>query len=149
MTLNLVSKKNPFLIVVLGDLNAKLSQWHDKDSSTPEGISVENVKSQFGLHEIINEPTHILKNSSLRIDLIFTSQTNLSAESGIQPSAYFNCDHQIIYAKFNLQVFYPSPYTREDSNVDLIRWSINEFHLDRDFANKCVDVKFRFSIKLF
>ena len=149
MTLNLVSKKNPFLVVVLGDLNAKLSQWHDKDSSTPEGISVENVKSQFGLHEIINEPTHILKNSSLRIDLIFTSQTNLSGESGIQPSAYFNCDHQIIYAKFNLQVFYPSPYTRKNSNVDLIRWSVNEFHLDRDFANKYVEVKFRFSMKLF
>ena len=149
MTLNLVSKKNPFLVVVLGDLNAKLSQWHDKDSSTPEGISVENVKSQFGLHEIINEPTHILKNSSLRIDLIFTSQTNLSAESGIQPSAYFNCDHQIIYAKFNLQVFYPSPYTRKNSNVDLIRWSVNEFYLDRDFANKYVEVKFRFSMKLF
>ena len=42
-------------------------------------------KSQFGLHEIINEPTHILKNSSLRIDLISTSQPNLSVESGIRP----------------------------------------------------------------
>ena len=31
MTLDLVSKKNPFLIVVLGDFSAKLSQWHDKD----------------------------------------------------------------------------------------------------------------------
>ena len=58
MNLDLVSKKNPFLLV--GDFNAKLSQWHDKDSSTSEGISVENVTSQFGLHQIINEPTHIL-----------------------------------------------------------------------------------------
>ena len=64
MTLDLVSKKNPFLIVVLGDFNAKLSQWHDKDSSTSEGISIENITSQFGLHQIINEPTHILENSS-------------------------------------------------------------------------------------
>ena len=38
MTLDLYSKKNPFLLVVLGDFNAKLSQWHDKDSSTFEGI---------------------------------------------------------------------------------------------------------------
>ena len=30
MTLDLVSKKNTFLIVVLGDFNAKLSQWLDK-----------------------------------------------------------------------------------------------------------------------
>ena len=77
MTLDLVSKKNPFLIVVLGDFNAKLSQWHDKDSSTSEGISIENITSQFGLHQTINEPTHILENSCSCIDLIFSSQTNL------------------------------------------------------------------------
>ena len=34
LTLDLVSKKNPLLLVVLGDFNAKLSQRHDKDSST-------------------------------------------------------------------------------------------------------------------
>ena len=50
MTLDLVSKKNPFLLVVLGDFNAKLSQWYDKDGSTSEGISVENIASQFGLN---------------------------------------------------------------------------------------------------
>ena len=30
MTLDLVSKKNPILLVVLGDFKAKLRQWHDK-----------------------------------------------------------------------------------------------------------------------
>ena len=64
MTLDSDSKKNLFLPVVLGDFNAKLSQWHDKDSSTSEGISVEDITLQFGLHQIINEPTHILENSS-------------------------------------------------------------------------------------
>ena len=93
MTFDLVSKKNPFLLVVLGDLNAKLSQWHDKDSSTFEGISVESITSQFGLHQIINEPIHILENSSSCIDLIFTSQPNLSVESGTQPSLHPNCHH--------------------------------------------------------
>ena len=146
MTLDLVSKKNPFLLVVLGDFSAKLSQWHDKDSSTFEGISVESMTWQFGLHQIINEPTHILENSSSCIDLIFTSQPNLSVESGTQPSLHPNCHHQIIYAKFNLEVLYPQPYTRElwhyqDSNVDLIRRSINEFDWDRAFANKHVDEK--------
>ena len=48
MTLDLDSKKNPFVLVVLGDFNTKPSQWHDKDSSTSEGISVENITSQFG-----------------------------------------------------------------------------------------------------
>ena len=146
MTLDLVSKKNPVLLVVLGDFNAKLSQWYDKDSSTSEGISVENITSRFGLYQIINEPTHILETSSSCIDLIFTSQPNLSVESGTQPSLNPNCHHQIIYAKFNLEVLYPPPYTREvwhyqDSNVDLTRRSIDEFDWDRAFANKHVDKK--------
>ena len=132
MTLDLVSKKNPFLLVVLADFNAKRSQLHDKDSSTFKRISVENITWQFGLHQIINKPTYILENLSLCIDLIFTSQPNLSIESGTQPSLHPNCHNQIIYAKFNLEVLYPQPYPREvwhyqDSNVDLIRRSINEF----------------------
>ena len=54
--------------------------------------------------------------------------------------------NQIIHAKFNLEVLYPPPYTREvwhyqDSNVDLIRRSINKFDWDRGFVNKHVDEK--------
>ena len=146
MTLDLASKKNPYLLVVLGDFNAKLRQWYDEDSSTSEGILIENITSQFGLHQIINEPTHILENSSSCIDLIFTSQPNLSVESGTQSSLHPNCHHQIIYTKFNLEVICPAPYACEvwhyqDSNVDLIRRSINEFDWDRAFANKHVDEK--------
>ena len=134
------------MLVVFGDFNAKLRQWYDKGSSTSEGISIENIISQFGLHQIINESTHILKNSSSCIDLIFISQPNLSVESGTQSSLHSNCHHQIIYTKFNLEVIYPPPYAREvwpyqDSNVDLIRRSINEFDWDRAFANKHVDEK--------
>ena len=36
MTLNLDSKENPFSLVVLGDFIAKLSQWHDEDSTISE-----------------------------------------------------------------------------------------------------------------
>ena len=109
------------MFVVISDFNAKLSQWLDKDSSTSGGISFENITSQFGLDQIINEPTHILENSSLCID-------------------------QIIYAKFNLEILYLPPSTREvwyykDSNVDLIRQSINEFDWNRAFANKHVAEK--------
>ena len=113
MTLNLVSKKNLFLLVVLHDFNAKLSQWHEKDSSTSEGLSIENITSQFGLHQMINEPTHIVQNSSSCIDLIFTLQPNLSVESGTHPYLHPNYHHQIIFAKFNLEVIYTPPFTRE------------------------------------
>ena len=88
MTLDLVLKETPFLLVVLYDFNSQLSQWHDKDNSTFEGIVVESITSQFGLHQIINEPTHILKNSSTCTELVFTSQPNLSVESVTQPSLH-------------------------------------------------------------
>ena len=134
------------MLVVLGDFNVKLSQWHDKDSSTSEEISIESITSQFGLHHVINEPTHILENSSSCIDQIFTSQPNLSIESGTQPSLQPNCHHQIIYGRFNLEVLYPLLYTSEvwhyqDSSVKLIRRTINELDWDRAFANKHVDKK--------
>ena len=70
MTLDLVSKENPFLAVVLGDFNTKLSQWYKKDSSISDRISVKSIMSQFGLYQIINEPTHILEKTSLCTDLI-------------------------------------------------------------------------------
>ena len=38
VTLDFVSKKNPFLIAVLGDFKAILKQWHDEDSSTSEDL---------------------------------------------------------------------------------------------------------------
>ena len=40
-----------------------------------------HITSQFGLTQIINEPTYILDSSSSCIDLIFTSQPNLIIES--------------------------------------------------------------------
>ena len=73
MTLDLVSKKNPFLLVVLGDFNAKLRHLHDKYNSISEEISIENITSQLELHQIIDEPTHILKNSSSCIVLYNSS----------------------------------------------------------------------------
>ena len=124
------------LITLSGDVQLnpgpKLSQWHDKDT--------------FGLHQIINEPTHILENPSSCIDLIFTSQPNLSVESETQPSLHPNCHHQIVYAIFNLEVIYPPAYTREvwhyqDSDVELIGRSLNGSDWDRAFANKHVDEK--------
>ena len=70
-------QNNPFLVVVLGDFNAKPSKERKSDTTTTEGKAIENISSQFGLHQVINEPTHILESSSSCIDLIFTSKPNL------------------------------------------------------------------------
>ena len=85
LTLETLSKNKPYVLVATGDFNAKLTHWYSQDTNTFKGISVENVVSQFGLHQIIKEPTHILENSSSCIDLVFTSQPNLIVDSGTHP----------------------------------------------------------------
>ena len=56
---NLV-QRNPFLVMAIGDFNAKSSNWFCHDKTNFEGDAIENLKSQFGLHQVINKPTHIL-----------------------------------------------------------------------------------------
>ena len=101
-----------FLTVVLGDFNAKLNQVKN-DKTTYEGSKIDGIPSQFGLHQLINEPTHLARNTSSCIDLIFTSQPNLVMESGVHSSLLENCYHQITCAKFNLKIYDPPPYERE------------------------------------
>ena len=72
--LDKVTNKNPYLIVILGDFNAKLSSWYKHDTTTYEGSKIDAITSQFGLKQLIQEPTHILTDSLSCIDLIFTSQ---------------------------------------------------------------------------
>ena len=43
------------------------------------------LTSTFLLHQIVNEPTHVMKTSSCN-DLIFTSELNLVIESGVHSS---------------------------------------------------------------
>ena len=54
LTLDAVSATDPFLI---GDFNAKSGNWYTGDTTTSEGSKIEVLTSQFGLQQIINEPT--------------------------------------------------------------------------------------------
>ena len=127
LKLNLEYKvqNNPFLIVLLMDFNSKSSNWCENDTTASEGKAIEKISSQFGLHEVINEPTNILESSSC-FDLIFTSQPNLITESRVHSSLYPTSHHQIIFAKFNQEIFFLPPYFHnvwhcQDANTDHIR----------------------------
>ena len=66
----------------------------------------------LAVKRLINELTRIQTNSSSCIDLIFTNQPNLSVDSGVRSFLHPNCNHQIVHASFNLDIYYPSPYQR-------------------------------------
>ena len=63
-TLDNLAQNNPFLLVAIGDINAKSTNWCANDRTSSEGNKIEHITSQFGLSQIINEPTHILDSSS-------------------------------------------------------------------------------------
>ena len=113
LNLKLPVQKAPVLLVVLGDFNAKSRNWRKNDITTIKAKSIENISSKFGLHQVINEPTHVLESPSSYIDLIFTSQPNLINESGVHSSLRTNSHHQFIFAKCNVEVLYQSPHFRD------------------------------------
>ena len=80
------------------------------------------------------------------IDFIFASQLNLIIETGFHPSLHPNCHHQIIYSKFNIQIYYPPQCCREvwhhnDANTELIRHAVNQFNWQKVFLDKNVSEK--------
>ena len=107
-----ISSTNTHSILMIGDFNTKSSNW-SSDTTTAEGAQLYYLTSLYGVKQVITEPTHILGNSSSCIDLIFCNQPNLIMDSGVHPTLHSKCHHQIIYAKLNLKIEYPPPYTRK------------------------------------
>ena len=74
MKFETLARKGSFLATIFDDFD---------DKTSFEGSTIETLTSQFGLHMLINEPIHLLQNSSSCIELIFTSQANIVVESGV------------------------------------------------------------------
>ena len=126
-------QNNSFLIVLIGGLNLKSKDWHSHNKSSHKENEIENVTAQFGLQQIIKEPTRISNTSSSCIDLIFMSQPNLITDSGVHSSLHPNYHHQLVFAKFNLHTVYHPPYLLEiwhyrEANTRLIRCAVKEFN---------------------
>ena len=135
---------HPFSITLLGDFNARSSNWWINDKTSHEGLQIDSLTSYYGLHQLITEPTHLLNNSSTCIDLIFTSQPNLITNSGVYSSLHPNCHHQIIFATLNLEIYYPPPYERqvwnyEKANSELIQRAMKNFNWDVLFTSMDID----------
>ena len=120
------------------------------DINNFEGISIENLTSSYGFKQLISELTHLLPKSSSCIDLIFTNQPNMVMKSDVFPSIHQNCHRQIVFAKVNLNIFYPPPYTRGTwdygkANLGAINNAIVNFDWEKAFSNVNVQAQ----VKLF
>ena len=141
-----INNCSPTVSIFLGDFNARNSDWWTGDITNSQGKEIGDLASQHGLSQIIDKPTHILSNSSSCIDLIFTSAINFISESGVLPSLFPRCHHQVVFVKVNFKVSFPPAYNRriwDFSRADptLIKRAVEGFDWDRAFEGLDVDGK--------
>ena len=93
IALDCVMQNTPYMMVLIGDFDAKCTNLYKHDKTNFEGIAKENIPWQCGFYQVINQPTHILESFSPCIDLIFTFHPNLITELGVHSTLYSNCHH--------------------------------------------------------
>ena len=140
-TLFKLNAESPLCSVVLGDFNARCKKWFSNDINNIPGVELDKLTSLTGYKQLIKEATNIEPNKSKTcIDLIFSSQPNLISDSGVHPSLFQTCHHQIIYAKIDLKFYLPPPYEREvwcydRARIDQINRSILMFDWENAFLH--------------
>ena len=82
------------------------------DSTHLQSIELAELAAQYNLNQIIDRTTHVLPNSATCIDLIFTTETNFVIDSGVLPSVFPRCHHQLIFAKVSFTTIFSPVYRR-------------------------------------
>ena len=62
---------------------------------------------------MIGQLTHVMNGKSSCIDLLFTTNSKLPCDVGVERTIYNKCHHNIIYRSLNLNIPLPTPYYRE------------------------------------
>ena len=117
------------------DFNARIQGWYQNNTTIFKGCKINIGTSQFGVSQMIKEPTYTLSNLFSCIDLIFTSQRNFMMHSGIHKSLHLNCHHQIVSAKFSLTNFDIPPWQNQQADTKLIKRVIELFDWEKSLSN--------------
>ena len=92
----------PSVSVILCDFTARSTSWWSSDINSLEGSKLFSLSILNVFHQIISEPTHVQRNSSSCINLVFTDQPNLVINNRVHASLHSSCHRQIIHCTFNL-----------------------------------------------
>ena len=149
-----INQCNPYFTLITGYFNARWKRWWENGSNNTEGVSIDNLTSSYGLKQLIAKPTHILTTSSSCIGLLFTNQSNMVVNSGIFPSFHQSCHQEIVFAKVNLKIFYPPPYTRHiwdysNANHEAINNAVDGFDWEKLFQMIIKTPKWNCLMKLY
>ena len=137
---------NPAYSVIIGDFNARSPQLRALDKENNEGRKISFLTSSAGYSQLIDQPTHITKETSSCIDPIFTSNPSFISASGVELSLYEKFHHNLIYGKINFNAPLPPPYIREvwdykNAKVENIQQSVSGNDWNFIFQGKPVNQK--------
>ena len=121
--------------------------------TTLKVLAFENLTSPYGLKQLIAGPTHILPTSCSCTDLLFNNKSNMVVDSVVFPSNYQSCHHQIVFAKVNLKIFYPTSFTRRiwdynNANHKTLNNAIDGFDYEKAFSNVDVHTQVKLFIEI-
>ena len=135
---------NSFLVVVLGDFNAKSCNWCIDDKTNFEGTKTDTLASQKDLHQIIKELTHH------SLALTYFLHQNLG-QLWIQVCMLLYMLIVIIRSSTDilLSTLYKSCVHYKHANMYHSRKTICSFNWKRSFANKDVMKRSIFWMKLY
>ena len=112
------------------DFNARNTVWWNGNFTNLQGTELAELAAHYSLNQIIDGSTHILSNSASCIDSIFTMETKFNTDSGVLPSLFPSCYHQLNFAKISFSTFFPPAYGQRiwdfsRANVNAIRQAVN------------------------
>ena len=90
LLLSYINENHPTCSALIGDFNAKSSKWCNSDKSDRVGIELDSITTSAGYSQLINEPTHFVNKTSSCIDLIFSSDLNITRNCGIEKTIHEN-----------------------------------------------------------
>ena len=144
-TINNINNVSPTASIFIGDFNVRNSDWWTGDVTNSQGEDINDLTSQYDLHQLIDEPTHFRPGCSPScIDLIFSSSRALVLESGVLPSLHSRCHHQIPFVKINFKIQFPPAYERRiwdlsRANLRGIQRALEGINWERCFTGLNVD----------
>ena len=107
----------PFITALIGHFNAKSKDKCPNDKTSSQISGLDFVSSTFGLLVLRKEPTYILENSCM--DKIFTPQLSM----------IYIYNRIIIYAKFDMNIFYPPLCKRTALYFKHVNFGLNNSYL--------------------
>ena len=87
-----------------------LSKWCPSDKDNKAGQDIDTFTTTSGYTKMIGQTTYFINDQSSCVDLLFTTNSKLLIDVGVEQAIYDKCHHNIIYGSLNLNIPLTPPY---------------------------------------